>query len=225
MKLKTVIVEDEKNVAVHIRSILRRLGHEVVGMAADGQTALQLVRKKGCDLLIADIRIDGETDGIVTAKNIRRLCECSVVFITAHRDTETLERAADVEHEGYLVKPFREEELETIVSLIAIRSKKRRISNRMLAIDDVYTYCRDCETLFQNRERVNLTEKERRFLLALLEAKDGLVPHEYLTETVWNGENIDPNTRRQLIHRFKRKVPFFPLKLVKGFGYQIDMER
>ncbi len=225
MTLNILIVEDEKIVALHISRVVRRLGHSVSGVYPTGAPAVSAAQREGCDLLITDIRIDGEPDGIETAATIRKMCGCAVIFVTAYRDMQTLRRAAEIEHEGYLVKPFREEELETLLQLAAIRRRDNGAPHRKTSIDAVYTYCRECRTLFQNDDPVDLTEKEHRLLRALLATPDGMLPHGRLDEAVWGDSPVDANARRQLVHRFKRKAPFFPLELVKGVGYRLQKSR
>ncbi len=221
IKLKTVILEDEKIVAMHVSKVVQRLGHEVVAIAGDGEDALSVTKGCQCDLLISDIRIAGEKDGIEIAQTVQNRCNCQVIFITAYRDVKTLDRVAGVDFVGFLVKPFREDELETLVQIASLRAQKESRHN-LLNIDSVYSYCIDCTTLFQERRPVELTEKEHRFLRALIEAGERLLSYEQLDQIVWGEAPVDSNTRRQLIYRFKQKVPYFPLKLVKGFGYRIE---
>ncbi len=221
MKLKTVIVEDEKVVALHMRMVVQRLGHEVVAVVGNGEEVLSLAKSLPCDLLISDIRIVGEKDGVEIAEIIQDRCGCQVIFVTAYRDIETLDRAANVDFVGFLVKPFREDELETLVQIAAIRSRKESHCN-LVNIDSVYSYCFDCATLFQEKRPIELTEKEHCFLRSLLETGNEFLSYEQLDQIVWGEAPVDSNTRRQLIYRFKRKAPYFPLKLVKGFGYRIE---
>ncbi|WP_456452125.1 response regulator [Hydrogenimonas sp.] len=223
MKLKALIVEDESIVALHMESVLTRLGCDVVGWAATAKEALALAETKECDLLLADIRLSDGEDGVETADAIRKICGCAILFITAFRDEETLRKVAEVPSEGYLSKPFREEDLEALVHLVAIRRKKSGDSHRMRRIDEVYTYCLDCDTLFQDGERVDLTRKEQRLLRSLLHNSGEYLAYEQLDQIVWGESPVDPNTRRQLVYRFKQKLPSFPLKLVKGFGYKLDV--
>jgi DNA-binding response OmpR family regulator len=224
MKLKILIVEDENIVAMHMRLVAERLGHEVVSVVPDAQRAVAAARSRPCDLLLCDIRLGGGTDGIEAAAMIRSIRECELVYITAYRDPETLKRAAETDFIGYLVKPFREEELETLIQLAAMR-RASGSCRKTVHIDETYDYCFDCATLFRDGEGVELTAKEHRLLRSLLESPGELVSYERLDLDVWGESPIDANTRRQLVHRLKQKAPYFPLKLVKGFGYRIEIAK
>jgi DNA-binding response OmpR family regulator len=221
MKLKILILEDDKIVAMHMRIVAERLGHEVVGVLSEGVEALHAARSGRCDLLLCDIRLAGGSDGIETALAIQSFINCQLVYVTAYREPETLKRAAETDFIGYLVKPFREEELEALIELAALRREKGDCY-RSLRIDRTYRYCFDSATLMKDGEPVELTEKEHMLLRALLERPGELVSYERLDLQVWGETPVDGNTRRQLVHRFKQKAPFFPLKLVKGFGYRIE---
>jgi len=221
MKHRILIVEDESVVALHMESVLRRLGCEVVGRAATAKEALALAESRGCDLLLADIRLAEGDDGVAVADAIWRKCGCSVVFVTAHRDDRTLSEVAKLPIHGFLSKPFREEDLEAAVRLAALR-RSHGNGHRIKKIDDVYSFCFDCDTLYQEGEKVELTQKEKRFVRALLQSAGGVLSHESLDRSVWGEIAVDANARRQLVHRFKRKVPYFPFTLLKGRGYRLD---
>ena len=101
-----MIVEDEAVVALHLRQELTKLGHTVAGMAATGEQALKLIEEVFPDIVLMDIHIQGEMDGIETAKRIPRYLHIPVVFLTAYSEDTTLKRAADTYPYGYLIKPF-----------------------------------------------------------------------------------------------------------------------
>jgi CheY-like chemotaxis protein len=103
---RILIVEDEGIVAWDIEKNLRDLGFEVVGVAASGREALALAKSGQPDLILMDIRIQGDIDGITTAELVRRQLGIPVVYLTAHGDPETLERAKGTAPVGYLIKPI-----------------------------------------------------------------------------------------------------------------------
>ncbi|MCX6620977.1 MAG: response regulator, partial [Acidobacteria bacterium] len=102
---RVLIVEDEALIALDLKSRLECAGYSVVGVADSMEEALALVEKKSPDIVLMDIRIRGEHDGIETAARIRRCYDIPVIFVTAYADRETLERAKLTEPFGYIMKP------------------------------------------------------------------------------------------------------------------------
>ncbi|MEO1086407.1 MAG: sigma 54-interacting transcriptional regulator, partial [Acidobacteriota bacterium] len=111
-----LIVEDEIIVQRHLRRLVERLGHRVVGTAADGAAALEIARRERPDLVLMDIRLRGAMDGVEVAQALRLESEIAVVFLTAFADAATLERTGEVEAAGYVVKPFEESDVQAALS-------------------------------------------------------------------------------------------------------------
>ena len=106
-----LIVEDEQIVAMDIQGSLENAGYAVVGLADRGEMALQKAQLLRPDLLMMDIGLKGEMDGIEAAIQIRARFGLPVIFLTAFANQSTLERARLAEPYGYLLKPFDEQEL------------------------------------------------------------------------------------------------------------------
>lgn len=116
-KTTILIVEDEAIVAADLSSKLQRLGYTVSGSTACGEDALTLVQDQHPDLVLMDIRLAGAMDGITAAEGIRREYDVPVIYLTAHSDRATLDRAKRTEPFGYILKPFEELELETHIEM------------------------------------------------------------------------------------------------------------
>src|SRR5512136_1309670 len=108
---KILIVEDERIVAADLSERLKRLGYAVSGIAASGEEAIRAVDGDCPDLLMVDIRLKGEMDGIATVEEIKRRHEIPVIYLTAHSDANTVARAKTTGPYGYLLKPFDGHEL------------------------------------------------------------------------------------------------------------------
>lgn len=117
MSSKILIVEDEVVIAMEIEALLEQLGYEVAGQAGRGEDAVDLAEQRRPDLVLMDIRLKGEMDGITAAEKIFRLYKIPVVFLTAHSDPSTLERAMNLQPYGYLLKPFRKNDLYTTIEI------------------------------------------------------------------------------------------------------------
>ncbi len=112
-----LIVEDEAIVAEDLAQKLRRLGYEIRGTTARGEAAVGLARDLRPDLVLMDIRLQGAMDGVEAAACIRSECALPVIFLTAHSDQATLQRAKLTEPFGYILKPFEELELQTHIEM------------------------------------------------------------------------------------------------------------
>jgi hypothetical protein len=121
-----LVVEDESAIARDIQKRLTGLGYDVPATAASADEAIRLVSERCPDLVIMDIRIQGERDGIEVADLIRRRFDVPVVYMTAFADDETLARAKITEPLGYLVKPFRPDELKSAVEMALYRREADR---------------------------------------------------------------------------------------------------
>ncbi|MEJ2582330.1 MAG: sigma 54-interacting transcriptional regulator [Acidobacteriota bacterium] len=112
-----LVVEDESVVAQDIQSSIARIGHQVAGWATSGEEAISLAEQHRPDLVLMDIRLDGEIDGITAAEEIRRHFDIPVIFLTAFADDETLTRAKLVGPFGYILKPVDESELRIAIEI------------------------------------------------------------------------------------------------------------
>jgi len=114
---KILIIEDETITAHNLSRILARLGYEVVSIATTGAQALEDVERYKPDLLLADVGLEGELDGISVAAQAQERWKIPAVFLTAFTDSETIRRARLAEPYGYLVKPFGEQELHATIEI------------------------------------------------------------------------------------------------------------
>lgn len=121
-----LIVEDEAVVAADLRARLERNGHTICGVAHSGEQALVLARKHLPSLVLMDIRLQGELDGIQTAAILRKELNVAVVYLSAHSDISTLQRAKVTAPYGYLLKPFQERELQITIEVALERREAER---------------------------------------------------------------------------------------------------
>jgi PAS domain S-box-containing protein len=130
---KIMIVEDEILVAMELRERLKDLGYIVPAVVAYGEVAIEEAGKHEPNLVLMDIVLAGEVDGIEAAAKIRDLYDIPVIFLTAHSDEATLRKAKLSEPFGYLIKPFTESELRTSIEVALYKhsqeSKQKRTSD------------------------------------------------------------------------------------------------
>ncbi|OHE82501.1 MAG: hypothetical protein A2107_06745 [Verrucomicrobia bacterium GWF2_62_7] len=114
---RVLVVEDEPIVAADLKVRLDMLGCKVVGSAASGEKALVLAGQLLPDLVLMDIRLEGAMDGIEAAQQMRQRWHLAVVYLTAYADDTTVERAKVTEPFGYILKPFKDRELKTVIEM------------------------------------------------------------------------------------------------------------
>ena len=119
--MRILIADDEALTRMGLRTMLRALGHTVVGAAADGLSALQLACETQPDLAVLDIKMPG-MDGLAVAEAIGRQCPAPVVMLTAYSERELVQQAAATDTvRAYLVKPIREADLAPTIELAVAR--------------------------------------------------------------------------------------------------------
>ncbi len=117
LKSKILIVEDEVNVGMEIAERLNSMGYEVLQIVADGEMAIKAAIIEKPDLILMDIMIRGDIDGIETAQKIKEKVSIPVIYLTESADGSTLERAKVSDAFGYLIKPLEERELNVTIEM------------------------------------------------------------------------------------------------------------
>ncbi|MBP2227678.1 signal transduction histidine kinase/CheY-like chemotaxis protein [Azospirillum agricola] len=163
---RILIVEDDRIVARDIQQQLARMGHEVVGTSASGEDAIRLAGRHQPDLVLMDIRLEGEMDGIEAARRIRDTHRIPIVFLTAYANDETVRRASLTEPFGYLLKPFEEPQMRTVIQMalykhasdVKLRMSERRYATTLASIRDGVILCdADGRVGFMNRAAEAMT--------------------------------------------------------------------
>ncbi|MBN1936950.1 MAG: GAF domain-containing protein [Anaerolineae bacterium] len=135
--VRILMVEDEGIVALDIRRRLEKLDYVILNIAESGRQAIEQVQAQQPDLILMDVQLKGELDGIETAELIRAQCNIPIVYLTAYADEATLQRAKVTEPYGYIVKPFHERELQSSIEIALYKHRAemelRRV-NRALRV-------------------------------------------------------------------------------------------
>ena len=115
--VKIMIVEDELIIAEDVKRMLKKMGYEVVGNAMDYDEAIAVLETTAADLILLDINLRDKRDGIDLATAINVKYKIPFIYTTSYSDAVTLERAKATHPINYLVKPFKEEQLFTVIEL------------------------------------------------------------------------------------------------------------
>ena len=127
---RILIVEDERITAEDLRDILTELGYNIIDVVSSGPEAIAIGESEKLDLAIMDIRIKGDMDGTEAARILRSRFNVPVIYLTAHADAETLERAKLAQPLGYITKPFQEAELHAGIEMALYKHAADRESRQ-----------------------------------------------------------------------------------------------
>jgi AmiR/NasT family two-component response regulator len=159
--LRVLIADDEAVIRLGLRTMLEEMGHQVVGMAADGPSAVRLAAKEQPDLAVLDIKMP-DMDGLEVAEAITAKRRIPVLMLTAYSDRELVERAAKLAVMAYLVKPVKEADLGLAIELAMARFEEWRALEQEAA---------SLKEAMATREVVDRAKK-------ILMQRDGLTEHE-----------------------------------------------
>ncbi len=124
-KQKILLVEDDAIEAMDIKRTLESFGYKVPFTASRGEEAVEKARKELPDLILMDIILKGEMNGIETANKIKEL-EIPIIYLTAHSEDSTVQKAKFTEPYGYIIKPYDSSELKYAIELALYKSKMEK---------------------------------------------------------------------------------------------------
>ena len=125
-KTNVLVVEDESIVSKDIQHSLKKLGYNVVGAASTGERAFELAASEKPDIILMDIMLKGDANGIETAQRVKEELQIPVIYLTAYADESTLEKAKVTEPYGYIIKPFKEVDLHTSIEMALYKFSKEK---------------------------------------------------------------------------------------------------
>jgi AmiR/NasT family two-component response regulator len=120
-KVRILVVEDQRIIALDLATTINRIGHEVVGIETKGERAVDAAESLRPDLIFMDISLAGEIDGIEAARIINERFNIPVVYISGNHDENTIEKSKAASAYGYLVKPVEDSDINTIINATIYR--------------------------------------------------------------------------------------------------------
>lgn len=186
---RLIIVEDEAIIADHLEILLEQLGYEVLGIVDTATDLFALLKEKTPELILLDIQISGDLDGVEIAHILNQKYRIPFVFISSNTDDKTLARVKHTEPNGFISKPFKVEQLRSVLKLIQTNvSSEPQTSEQSdsLFVKDGQGYARiaftDIRYAKADDNYTQLFTSEKRFVLSstLKEVEKKLVDHGFI---------------------------------------------
>ncbi len=222
---KILIVEDESLVALDLSQSVESLGYKVVGIVSNSKDAIELTCKEKVDLVLMDICIKGETDGIDTAKAIKIYDKnIQIIYSTALSGEEDIKRAVKTNPSAYIIKPVSIQSLQAAMEIALMSCDDEECIKGDISLDDEFSYDSDVEQLICNGKFVNLTKRERQLLNLFISCANNIVSLYDIENEIWPDKNFNVNTTRALISRLRAKLKYKIIETVPSLGYRVVLK-
>ena len=159
--LKILIVEDDAVSALLLQRALEKNRHEILGVADSGEKALELLEGHQADIVMMDINLAGELDGITTTEIINEKFDIPVVYLSASSDAETMNKVVGTNPSAYVIKPFNIRELNMVIELAIFKDRKEKELQKLNNELEEKVKQRTQELYNANKELTKALEKER----------------------------------------------------------------
>ncbi|SFV90388.1 Transcriptional regulator [hydrothermal vent metagenome] len=222
MRERIFIVEDEVIVAIEIKRTIEKLGFLFAGMASNDTDALRAVPEVMPDLILMDIMLKKSRNGIEINRELRKAYRIPVIYLTSVTDTVMMQEAVETEPVGYLLKPFRREELHSTILLGLYKASAKECSRpELLNLGYGYFYDTAEEMLFFRKEYIPLGKKEGKLLKILIDAEGSVIPFHVIESLIWDGALISESALRTLLYRINNKLDHKLIETVPGYGCRL----
>lgn len=161
LMLNILIVEDDAVSAILLKRALEKNAHQIIGIAETGERAIEILNANSVDIVMMDINLAGELDGIKTTEIINEKYEIPVVYLSANSDTDTLNKVVGTNPGGYVIKPFNIRELNMVIELAIYKDRKEKELQKLNNELEEKVKQRTAELYEANKELTKTLEKER----------------------------------------------------------------
>lgn len=222
---KILIVENDTLAADYLKILLTKNGYTVAAILTSADEIVHHAHLIKPDLILMDILLDGKKTGCEAAVEIRQNCShCYIVFLTAHSEKEMVEFAKRSEADGYLLKPYRDDE---ILATLAVVLSHQRVSKEEgieeVFFKDGFSFSFKRDILLHRGRHIPLPPQKTALIRLLVKNIDVTVSNEQISQAVW-GESRSDGTIRSLVHRFKKITGEELISNVNSIGYVVRTE-
>lgn len=219
-KYKILIVEDQPITAMDIKQTIINLGYKVVNISNSHKSAIQKFEEIMPDLVIMDICLDGEIDGIDTVKQIYKIKKIPVIYLTAFTDDATIDRAIETNPSSYEIKPFNRASLNSSIKIAISKLNDERyeeINLNKVDLGHKYYFDMDTKELFYEDNYIKISSQESTLLAMLINAKGSIVTNKQIEYEIWGNNVISVSSVRTLVWRLRTKLEY---KIIETVLYQ-----
>jgi len=223
MGKRIFVVEDEVIVALEIQRALKKMGFLFAGMATHYEEALAGIETSRPDLVLLDITLKQSKSGVEIAKTIKQRFHIPFVYLTSVTDHDTMHEAVKTDPSGYLLKPFRREELYSALLLGLSRATPPADKERSkkIQLPETYFYDYQKQKLFYRDTEVRLGKKENKLLQILIEADGNYLPFQTIEQIIWEETPISDSALRTLLYRVNLKTSYALIETTPTKGCRI----
>jgi PAS domain S-box-containing protein len=227
MPKKILLVEDEKTTIHLIHKFIGDMGYSLSKTVSTGEEAIQEVAHMNPDLVIMDIVLGGDLDGIEAARHINEIYRTPVIYITSSSDTPTLKRALDTDPSGYIVKPIDKKELKSAVEMAFLRHEMEdKLKENELRFFTILNSIGEAVVVFDESDRISYVNPEAERLMELTIDKivgkrfDEIIQLRYYGIDAGNGGETSGISYYYFLSKNGNKVPvnfsISPIKDISG---------
>ncbi len=215
-------MEDDRSTALVLKKSVEGMGYSVVGTADTGSGAVEMADQHKPDIVLMDITLQGDMDGIASASDINDTQNIPVIYITSSTDSDTIERAKTSNPYGYIIKPIDRRELKAAIEMALlrhemewkIRDNEQKYSTILSSIADAVIVTDEQEKIsFMNPAAEKLTGwkaddvMEKNIFQVLQIQSEEMLPARYEDDPGGSFEEIRKLSRFQVLHRDNNKIP------------------
>lgn len=224
IKIKILVVEDETIVSLDIKKALEQLNFKVTNCVTNEKDTLASIKKEIPDIILMDIYLENSKDGILIVEKIQKIKNIPIIYLTAYSDENTINRALETNPVGYLLKPFKREELKSTILLAFYKINKSNITNinnncKVLGFN--YYYDLKNQILFYKNIPIKLSLKEKYLLTILVEAKGSIVSFMEIEYLIWPDGTVSNSALRTLIYRLRSKLEYKLIETIPSIGCKL----
>jgi len=220
-KIKILIIEDEDKTALNIKNAIKNLGYIVSDIVTNYSDALQSAKNNKPDIVITDIYLNNSKSGIEIAKDIQKLNIIPIIFLTTSSDDKTIEKAISTNPIGYLLKPFKQDDLKPILALALYKISKKRTDSAYKYLGFNYYYNIKTNNLYCRESPVKLGIKEKLLLNRLVQEDGKSVSFKELEYLLWQNNPVSDSSLRTIIYRLRNKLEYKLIETIPSIGIRL----
>jgi len=231
--LNVLIVEDEIILAMAIEVSLKKMGFTVCAIATSAEKAVEHAKNMKPNIILMDINLNKKETGIDAANKIWKEFKIPIIFLTSFADDQTIKEAMVCEPYGYLVKPYRDEELKASLNtalhkhqyIFNTRDGKEKNNENILYLEEGFKFDREKSFLYKNEDKIELTTNENKFFDIITKNPGQVTPFETLYAYIWSEDAYNMGKFRNLLYRLRIKLGIDIFENMYEQGYKIKIRK